>query len=284
MKNFIVIFSLFLTLQSNAQCRKTFLYGFELVGIQNPELVSATVFYKGKPIIPKTETICGKALKIKKQFTYIKNAAKSLDAIKLPYMLPANRFYWLMTDDMNIEMATHPDHFKIVLDSKDKSLLSKYKLPISYDFVSENALYLDLIDKSEANIQKEFKNKIWQFALYEKENKQKSKDTILVYSAREKIPDGVLACFPELKNKENIHSVQEFNVKGILFNQKLFLKIPENTTPKSDSQSGLYNSLDGKKCATSGGITGAGFGECAGANVQKDKKPILYQINIQIEP
>jgi len=283
MKKTVFILIIFASLQSHSQCRKTFLYGFELVGNATPELVTATVFYKGKAIVPKTETICGKLLKIKKQFTYLKSAAKSLDGIKLPYLLPANRFYWLMTDDMNIEMAVHPDHFKIVLDSKDINLKSKYELPVTYDFLSQNAIYLDLVHKSDANIQKEFKDKIWQFAIYEKEKKQQPKDTILVYSARGKIPEGIINRFPEIRNTQ-FHSVQEFQVKGMLFNQKLFLKIPEVKTTKPDAQTGLYISLDGKKCATSGGITGTGFGECAGANIQKNKKPIPYQINIQIEP
>jgi len=284
MKKIIFIFGILLSLQSYSQCRKTFIYGFELVGNVNTELVTATVFYKGKTIIPKTETICGKPLKIRKQFSFIKNSSNTLDGVKLPYQLPEKRFYWLMTDEMNIEMATHPDHFKIVLDSKDKNLKSKYALPITYDFLSQNAIYLDLIDKSNANIQKEFRDKIWQFALYEKEKKQQLKDTILVYSARKRIPEGILIRFPELKDVSNIHSMEEYNVTGMLFNQKLFLKIPENKIPKPDAQTGHYISLDGKKCATSGGITGIGFSECAGANVKKDKKPIQYQVNIQIEP
>lgn len=284
MKKIIFIFSIFLSLQINAQCRKTFLYGFELTEISNLELVSATVLYKGKTIVPKTETICGKSLKIKKQFTFVKNSAKSLDNVKLPYQLPGNRFYWLMTDDMTIEIATHPDRFKIVLNSDDKTLKTKYELPITYDFVSQNAIYLDLINKGKTNIQTEFKDKIWQFALYEKENKPKQKDTILVYSVREKIPEGILFRFPELKSGGSIHSLMEFQVSGLFYNQKLFLKIPETKTLKPDAQNGLYILLDGKKCATSGGITGVGFGECTGAPIHKNKKPIPYQINIQIEP
>lgn len=284
MKKIIFVFSIFISLQNNAQCRKTFLYGFELVGTQNPELVSASVFYKGKATVSKTETICGKSLKIKKQFTFLKNSAKTLDGVKLPYQLPEHRFYWLMTDDMAIEMAAYPDRFKIVLNSNDKTLKTKYELPITYDFVSQNTIYLDLINKEKTNIQKEFKDKIWQFALYEKENQSKLKDTILVYSAKEKIPEGILLRYPELKNKENIHSLMEFQVSGILYNQKLFLKIPETKTLKPDAQNGLYISLDDKKCATSGGITGSGFGACAGATIQKNRKTTPYQINIQIEP
>jgi hypothetical protein len=284
MNKIIFILSIFLSLQISAQCRKTFLYGFELIGIKNPELVSATIFYQNKPIVPKTETICGKQLKIKKQFTFLQNPDKSLDGIKLPYQLPANRFYWLMTDDMAVEMATHPDRFKIVLNSNDKTLKAKYELPITYDFLSQNAIYLDLINKDKISVQKEFKDKIWNLALYEKGNKSTLKDTILVYSAREKIPDGILFRFPELKNTGNRHSVEEFWASGMLFNRKLFLKISENKIPKPEQQNGLYISMDGKKCATSGGITGGGFGECSAATNQKGKKPVPYQINIQIEP
>ncbi len=283
MKNLLFIFGIFLSLQSHSQCRKTFLYGFELVGNVNPELVTATVFYKGKAIVPKIETICGKLLKIKTEFNYLKNSGKILDGVKLPYQLSAKCFYWLMTDEMNIEMATHPDRFKIVLNSKDKALKAKYELPVSYDFLSQNAIYLDLLDKSEANIKKEFKDKIWQFAIYEKAKKLQSKDTILVYSAREKIPEGVLMRFPEI-NVKTIHSTEEYSASGMLYKGKLFLKTSENKRPKPDAQSNFYISLDGKKCAASGGITGAGFGECAGATFQKNKKVIPYQVNVQIEP
>lgn len=283
MKKLILIVGILLSLQGHSQCRKTFLYGFELAGNANPELVTATVFYKGKAIVPKTETICGKTVKIKKQFSYLNNSAKNLDGVKLQYQLPAKRFYWLMTDEMNIEMAMHPDYFKIVLDSKDINLKSKYELPVTYNFLSQNAIYLDLSDKSNANIQKEFRDKIWQFAIYEKKKQQQPKDTILVYSAREKIPEGILMRFPEIRQTP-IHSMQEFKVNGMLYNQKLFLKISEQKKAKPDAQTGLYVSPDGKKCATSGGITGMGFGECAGLMIQKNKKAIPYQIKIQIEP
>lgn len=284
MKKLILILCIFFSLQSHSQCRKTFVYGFELIGTAHPELVTATVFYKGKAIIPQKEIICGKPLKIKTTFTYLKHQGKILDGIKLPYQFPANCFYWLMTDDMAIEMVMHPDRFKIVLDTKDRNLKLEYELPITYDFISQNAIYLDLIDKSEANIQKEFSDKIYGFAIYKKEHKPQVKDTILIYSSRQKIPDGILLRFPELQNMASIHSVQEFEIPGMLFNRKIFLKMPESKAPKFDAQTGLYISLDGKKCATSGGITGNGFGECAGANVSKDNKPIPYQINIQIEP
>jgi hypothetical protein len=284
MKKLICIIIIFFSLQSHSQCRNTFLYGFELVGIATPELVTAKIFYKGKLIVPKTETICEKQLKIKKQFTFLQNSTKNLDGIKLPYRLPANRFYLLMNDDMNIEIATYPDRFKIVLDTNDKNLNSKYDLPVTYDFISQNAIYLDLLDKSDTTIQKEFNDKIWKFALYKKGNKSKLKDTILVYSTREKIPEGILFRFPELRNKGNRHSVEEFRASGMFFNQKLFMKISENKIPKPEQQNGLYISMDGKKCATSGGITGGGFGECEGADVQKNNKALPYQINILIEP
>jgi DNA-binding LacI/PurR family transcriptional regulator len=66
-----------------------------------------------------------------------------LEGTKLSYQLPAKTFYWLMTDDMNIEMATHPHRFKtgdvyIILD--DRHLVNvilqskKQKLKIKRDF------------------------------------------------------------------------------------------------------------------------------------------------------
>jgi hypothetical protein len=285
MKNLPFLLLISFSLQSYSQCRKTFLYAFELVGIPKPELVTATVFYKGKAIVPKTETICGKSLKIKRQFTYLNKAAKILQGVKVPYLLPANRFYWLMTDDMNIEMAINPDRFKIVLDTKDPNMKSRFEFPITYDFLSQNAIYLDLLDKTEDKIRKEFSDKVWKFSPSERPiEKEIKRDTLLVYSARKNIPGGILICFPELRDVSNIHSTKDYTAAGMLFNQKLFLKIPENTIPEPDAQHGLYLSLDGKKCATSGGITGVGFGECAVADIHKNKKYIFYQINIQIEP
>jgi hypothetical protein len=283
MKAIISAMFVFLSLNGYSQCRNTFLYGFELVGNVNPNLITATVTYKGKTIVPKTKTICGKPFKIKPTFTYLKNSAKVLNNVKMPYQLPANRFYWLMTDEMNIEMAIYPDNFKIVLNSKDQNTKDIYELPITYDFVSQNTIYLDLIDKSESNIQKTFKDNIWQFAVFKKEITPAVKDTILIFSAKKNIPAGIKIRFPEI-NEKTVHSMEEYTTLGMLFNGKLFLKIPESKTPKPDQHIGLYTSIDGKKCATSGGITGAGFGECAGATVQKNKKPIQYKIDFQIEP
>ncbi len=283
MRRLIFISAILLSLQSHSQCRNTFLYGFELAGKANPELVTATVFYKGKAIVPHKETICGKSLKIKTMFTYLKTTGKNIDGVKLPYQLPAQRFYWLMTDDMNIEMATHPDRFKIVLNSADNALKSKYKLPVTYDFLSQNAIYLDLLDKSEANISKQFSDNIWKFSLYEKVSKPDVRDTVLVFSVRQSILAGIKIRFPEINGK-NIHSMEEYTTGGMLYKGKLFLKMSENKTPKPDAQTGLYISLDGKKCATMGGITGTGFGECAGAEMQKNVKAIPYKISIQINP
>jgi hypothetical protein len=121
------------------------------------------------------------------------------------------------------------------------------------------------------------------FELFEKEKKPTEKDSILVFSVRKRIPLGIKTRFPEI-NEQSLRSVQEFETFGMLFKQKIFLKIAENTTTKPDAQKGLYISLDGKKCATTGGITGLGFGECAGANVSNTNKAIPYKFNIQIEP
>lgn len=283
MKNSILIIFFFLSINSKAQCRKTFLYGFELYGIYQPKKIIATVFYNGKIIVPKVKTICGKLLKIKTTFIYIQNSAKSLGGVKLPYQLPSNTFYWLMTDDMNIEMATHPDRFKIVLNSNDNNMKRKYQLPITYDFIAQNAIYLDLLDKSESNIKNEFANKIWKFSLYEKETKPIIKDSILVFSVRKGIPAGIKIRFPEI-NEQTVRSVQEYATSGMLYKGKLFLKMAENKTVKPDAQRNFYVAIDGGKCATSGGILGFGFGECGGAEVQKNNRPIQYQISIQIEP
>ena len=276
---------LFFTSFALAQCRNTFVYGFKIDEKIDSKLIIAQVFYQNKLLISKTKLICGSPKKIKSTFTFLEKTSSFLEGTKLSYQLPAKTFYWLITDDMNIEMATHPDRFKIVIDSKNAKLKRDYQLPQTYDFLSQNAIYLDLNDKSNKNIAKEFTDKVWFLNLSKKETIKEEtqivKDTTLIYSAREKIPEGILVRFPEIRNT-SVHSMQEFNTKGMLFNQKIFLKIPESVKSKPDQTKGNYVEINGKKCATSGGITGMGNGECAGAGLTK--KMMIYNINIQIEP
>ena len=270
---------------AQSQCRNTFVYGFKIDEKIDSKLIIAQVFYQNKPLIAKTKLICGNPKKIKSKFTFLEKTSSFLEGTKLPYQLPAKSFYWLITDDMNIEMATHPDRFKMVIDSKNGKLKRDYQLPQTYDFLSQNAIYLDLNDKSNKNIAKEFTDKVWFLNLSKKETIKEEtqivKDTTLIYSAREKIPEGILVRFLEIRNT-SVHSMQEFNTKGMLFNKKIFLKIPENINPKPDQTKGNYVEIKGKKCSTSGGITGMGSGECAGAGLTK--KMTIYNINIQIEP
>lgn len=284
MKSFILVCS-FITAFALAQCRNTFVYGFKIDENINAKLLTASVFYNNKPLVSKTKMICGKPQKIQSKFFYALQSTNVLESQKLSYQLPEKTFYWLLTDDMNIEMAVHPERFKIVLDSKNSKLKVDYQLPQTYDFLSQNAIYLDLKDKSKNNLDQEFKNKIWGLSLSKISAKTTEnstvKDTTIIYSLREKIPEGILIRFPEVRNAK-FYSMQEFNTKGMLFNKKIFLKIPENINPKPDQTKGNYIDINGKKCATSGGIPGMGSGECAGAGITK--KMMIYNINIQIEP
>ena len=284
MKLLILICS-FITPFVLAQCRNTFFYGFKIDEKIDAKLLTASVFYNNKPLTTKLKMICGKPQKIQTKFFYTVQSTSVLGVQKLPYQLPEKSFYWLMTDEMNIEMAAHPERFKIVLDTKNVQLKSAYKLPETFDFLSQNAIYLDLKDKSKNNLDKEFNNKIWGLSLSKISVKtienSTEKDTTIIYSLREKIPEGVLNRFPEIRNAK-FYSVQEFNTKGMYFNQKIFLKIPETIKSYPDKAQGNYIDINGKKCAVSGGITGLGSGGCAGAGLTK--KMIIYNINIQIEP
>ena len=103
---------------AQSQCRNTFVYGFKIDEKIDSKLIIAQIFYQKKPLISKTKLICGSPKKIKNTFTFLEKTSSFLEGTKLSYQLHAKRFYWLITDDMNIEMPTHPDRFKIVIDSK----------------------------------------------------------------------------------------------------------------------------------------------------------------------
>jgi hypothetical protein len=284
MKNFffILIFT-YTSYQSIAQCNNTFVYGFELVGIKNPELITATVFYNGTAIVPRNKVICNRTIKTRKNFLYLKNNSNTIDGIKMPYELPKNRFYWLMTDDMNIEMAVHPNRYKIILNSNNSSVKKRYELPISYDFISQNAIYLDLLDKSKKNMESEFLNKIWQFAVFKKQTITKIiKDTTLVYSLREPIPRGILQIVPQLNLQE--HSVQEFSIGNCYLIENTFL-MPIKSSEKiiknyHDGITQNFTNIEGKICSKAGGITGMGTVLCAKIKTSK----IKYKLTLIIEP
>jgi hypothetical protein len=283
MKAKLCLLLILISVQTKAQCRKTFLYGFSLPPNVVATKIDAMIYYKGKPIASILKTICGKLQKIETKFTFLKEKSNWLNGQKLPYTLPGGNFYWLLDDEMATEMATNPNHFQICLTSTDKALKDAYLFPMKYDFVSQNTIYLDLIDRKAETLQKIFDTQIWTLSLVAKEKVEQAKDTIVTYNSK-KIPAGLYVRFLELKNQLLLHSVQEFVSQGILYHNKLFLKLPENPKlPKPEAQQGNYVSLDGKRCATSGGILGVGFGECSGVGNTKTKA-INYTIQINIEP
>ena len=53
--------------------------------------------------------------------------------------------------------------------------------------------------------------------------------------------------------------------------------------PVYDGMLGLYISINGEQCATSGGITGIGYGLCSGALLNKGNVK-KYKINIKLNP
>jgi hypothetical protein len=88
-----------------------------------------------------------------------------------------------------------------------------------------------------------------------------------------------------LNEDSYIKSMEEHTLKGLFYNNKLFLKIPEKKDPKTipDKCYGNYTTLQGITCATTGGMTGQGCGEC-GIKQNSKIKPIYYSVTIQIEP
>ncbi len=281
----ILFFSIILSANGFGQCRNTFVYGCRLPPGINPQAFVLRVYYKGKPLQAKTRTICSKKQQISPTFSFLPAASCKLNNNVLPYTLPGGNFYWMMDDDMGVELATDPNNFKIVVDTKSAALKMKYELPATYDFVSQNAIYLDLIDRNPQTLNKMYLDHIWMLSisLRQTQIEPKEKDTTLVYSARDGFPAGIVKRFPELENvKTTLHSTLFYSTKGMLRKGKLYLKMPEGITkPVSDGCTGKYVSLEGAVCFTKGGISGAGCGECG---LLPHEKVVAYQVDIQIEP
>lgn len=284
MKRLVLIFALYTSLTS-AQSSYSFIYGFTLDEKINTKSITATVYYKDTPLVTEVKMKGGKLQKIKNDFLYLEKTTTVDGLKKVAYNLPKNTFYWWLTDAMNTALTAHPERFKVKIQSKNSQINRTYQLPQTFDLVAENTIRLDVKKKSKQQFEKEFKQKIWRLTLPKKEaiqtKKQSEKDTLLVYSSREKIPDGLLLRFPEIKTTQ-FFSLQEFTSQGMMVQNKLFLKMEEKMTTNPDQSKGIYVDFDGNLCATSGGILGTGSGACAGAGTTKQRT--LYRITIQIEP
>ena len=119
-------------------------------------------------------------------------------------------------------------------------------------------------DKSSKNIAKEFTDKVWFLNLSKKETIKEEaqivKDTTLIYSAREKIPEGILVV-----SEIEILPFILCKTKECSSTKKIFLKIPEGVEIKTRLNKGNYVDINKKNIALlwnyrmEGGNAGAGL-------------------------
>ncbi len=103
------------------------------------------ILYKGKVIISKSRLIDKQVVKILPSFIYYKNATKVIGKYKLPFTLPPNTYYWLLQSDIELEIAIHPERFKIQVIGTGNKLLQQYELPEMFDFVSVNTININYL-------------------------------------------------------------------------------------------------------------------------------------------
>jgi hypothetical protein len=282
--------------QNKSNWNNTFIYPVQLAdGLDNYAGIYLNIKYKKAPLVSKTKRIGGKSTKIQSEFIYLNSNSSQIGTVKLPFSVASKTYYWLLDGDMIIEMALYPERFKIDVTTANPQAAVKYKLPETFDLISENALNIAYLQSfSPSNRNKLLEEKTWKLVVEKKEivtpktntpSRPIEKDTLLVFSVRQGIPKGIRKAIPDLNEDSYIKSMQEHTVKGLLYNNKLFLKIPEKKDPKTipDRCYGAYTTLQGIACATTGGMTGQGCGEC-GIKQNSKIKPIYYSVTIQIEP
>jgi hypothetical protein len=278
----ILCLAMALTVNGFSQCRKTFLYGCKLPEGINPRAVVLQVLYQGKPLQSKVINLCGHKMKVHSTFSFAPASVHSQGGKKLLFHLDGNVFYWLFSDDMCVEMASRPGRYRVKVNSLDPQILAKFDLPQTYDLISENAIYLDLLDKSQLNMNELMRERIFTLNVPQSKSLNVAKDTVLVYSFRDGLPKGIALRFLELKALSQMHSMMQFETTGMLRRGKLYLKMPEKLAKTvADGCTGKYVSLEGAVCFIKGGLSGGGCGECG---MLPNEKVAAYHVEIQIEP
>ncbi len=266
---------------------QTFLYGFKLPDeIKSSDMIT-NIKYKGKPLVPKNRLIAGKLQMAKQNFVYNADASNKIGVVNLPFQLISNTYYWLLDGDMLTEMAVHPTRYQIEITTTNKTILANYNLPVSFDFLTDNALnvsYLKSLKIAERN--QLLQQKIWVLSIAPK-TKEVLRDTILTYSIREKIPAGILKI---IDVDLNAHANQEFELNNVLYYKKeLFFPVPiKGEKPKifvkpiPDQCTNLMTDVKGNTGYASGCITGLGSGKCSG--ILTARETIKYKVNLIIAP
>jgi hypothetical protein len=282
---FIIIFTSVFA-QKKKNWNNTFIYAVQLPKkLDCFAGISIMIKYKGEPLISKTKNIGGKNVKIASEFYYNAQKSNKIGSMNLPFQLQENTYYWLIDSDIVIEMAAFPERFKIDVVTANLKTSKYYKLPEIFDLISDNSLNIAYL-QSLSNTKREqlLKEKSWTLSVSSKEKTENEVviDTILTYSLRGTIPNGILKVVTDINSQD--HTVQEFTIENCYFiDDTLLIPIKSKRKiigRKPDECYENYTTIDGKICSASGCITGTGTGLCAKIKTSKTK----YILTLIIEP
>jgi hypothetical protein len=291
----ISIFCLFATVafsQEKGNWNNTFIYAIRLpAALANSEGVKATILYKGKILQPKKILIGGKLVSQPSSFFYSIRGTNTVYGLALPIAVPANCFIWLFDSDMLIEMTNFPNRYQINISTTDGDILKKYSVPVTFDFIPDNALnvtYLKSMGQKKAT--ELLLQKTWLMSIETKlpNITVEERDTTLLFSLRNSLPKGVETICTGINKQAKAN--QEFVFTNCyLYKKTLFF--PYTSNPSLAKIKAPINHPDicknkmidvwGNTCATSGCITGFGAGNCSGLN---KNNAVAYKVTIIIEP
>ena len=297
MKKLLLILLLLGTLNLFAQKKQywggTMIVTFKLPpAISGSKFIQANVMYNSQLLIAKPRFIGGVKRNIQPSFSYSAIASDRVGGLKIPVTIPAGTYAWLCDDDMLIEMAVHPERYKIQLTGKGLQP-DVYALPVLFDFVTENSLnlaYLQNMDETQRNLL--WLQKIWMLSVPLKEtnpdNKPQVTDTTLYFRLQKNDIPAALKMKPynDLYNDAS-RAGQRFVInKAYLYKGKIFIsrgKFKDPALVHPDECISGFMDLNGIPCSVSGCLTGRGNGGCAGMFLPGSKAKEM-EVTVVIDP
>ncbi|NRF40096.1 hypothetical protein [Pedobacter foliorum] len=255
--------------------------------------IKANVLYKGKLLSPKSRLIGGMKTNIQSSFSYSSGLTQKVGKVQIPVSIPPNVYAWLCDDDMLTEMVLYPERYKIQITNTANSSDFLYELPVSFDFIADNALNLAFLQNQPLKQRiLLLLQKTWMLSLSLKDSGKKNKpavtDTNLYYRLQKNdIPAGLkMKPYSNLYNDRSRAGQQFVITKAYLYKGKIFInRMLKNShlLPRTDDCKGNFMGLDGEICASEGCITGYGAGKCAGMFLPGSNVKEL-EITVVIDP
>lgn len=267
----------------------TYIYNVRLPkALNNHPGIYIKIVYNGESLLSTHQWIGSHDRKIQTAFTYHEMATNVLNNVKLPIVLPAKTYSWIINKKIVDEMELHPEKFKMEVITTGKPI-EKYELPQQFDLKSDYAVEVITLQKmtkearnlvfSSSNIFLNVEQKKATINTINKASKVKN-DTIISFSVRD---DGIpkwLSIVDAAYKPNNSHSrvTEILEYKGYWYNEKLYIRQKPQKPKIALSCNVPYTitDIDGNTCSGRSGAGAFSTGNCKDIIKNKSIKVVVW--------